>query len=639
MRVKNFWTQGKKYAEAREYLYSLPENIVIVSYAAEAEASALISMGIDPMRFKWIDLQLEVKMLYNHNNILVVGDHIKDGRVVSIRPKAGEYGGIYVDKAPTSLASALYRFLKVKIDSDHKNKMRDIILSHDDALILKHADDIMRYCESDTKYLPRLFDEICKWLKRCVPSQHQGNLLAEMFLRGEYSVRTAKMVRHGYPINVEWAKNLAANVPIALAECAKDINSQFEIKPFKFDKKSATYKMDTKVIREWIGKQNFKNWQKTDTGMYSLALEAWEDHFHFRHDFPRNNFGAQIVRYLKLQQSLRSFNIKEESKTGSFFDTVGSDGFSRPYHNIYGAQSSRTQPKSTGFLFLKSAWTRSLCQPPEGYAIGAIDYSSQEFLLSALCSQDQKMIDAYREGDVYLYYGKGIGLIPPNGTKKTHSAERDLCKSTVLGLSYLMTKVGLAKKLTQDTGRLVTEAEADELVMKFDRLFSVFSQWRERAIQHYQVAKYVRLPDGWTMFADNPSFRSAANMPIQGAGAAIMRKAVSLAQDKGLTVIFSLHDALYIMSKHEEIDKDLDLLGSCMREAFAHYFTGKAKEDAKLIRLDFKAWGPGFGEDAEIYSPMKNKISVSKFHIDPRSKTEYAQFERFFHSNPGIELL
>jgi hypothetical protein len=218
--------------------------------------------------------------------------------------------------------------------------------------------------------------------------------------------------------------------------------------------------------------------KKTETKQLSLAKEAWEDYFHFRHEFPQGNFGAQILRYLKLKESLNSFNFKKDQKENTFFDTVGSDGYSRPYMNHFGAQSSRTQAKSSGFLFLKSAWMRSMCQPPEGYAIGAIDYSSQEFLLGAVCSGDSRMIEAYADGDVYLYYGKGIGLIPKDGTKATHGKERDLCKSTVLGLSYLMTKVGLAKKLTADTGKIVTEVNAHQLVTKYDLLFSGFSSWR-----------------------------------------------------------------------------------------------------------------------------------------------------------------
>ncbi len=635
---ESMWTnRGKNHPEVKEYLEALGEDTIILSFAAEAEASALISMGVDPLKYKWIDLQLEVKHLYNHNNVLTTGKHLIDGREVVLRP--------FGEKPKTSLASSLYKFLGVKIDTAHKTQMRDIIISNLDSDIEANKDQIIRYCESDTKYLRPLFDKIQEWQKKCIRPKHLKTIHSEMLLRGEYSVRTAMMVRHGTPINVEWARNLAANVPIVLTECIQDINSQFpNLRPFRFDRNKCTYIMDTKVLRKWIKEQGFTGWQMTDGGksgnkQLSLALEAWEDYFSFRHEFPRHNLGAQMVRYFRMKQSLGSFNFKEEQKTATFFDSLGGDGYSRAYMNHFGSQSSRSQPKSSGFLFLKSAWMRSLCQPPTGYAIGAIDYSSQEFLLSAVCSQDRKMIEAYRGGDVYLYYGKGIGMIPKDGTKATHGAERDLCKATVLGLSYLMTKVGLSKKLTADTGKIVTESQADDLVNKFDRLFSVFSRWRESIIHSYEDNKYLRLPDGWHMFGDNPSFRSAANFPLQGAGACIMRKAVSLAQDKGLKIIFTLHDSLYVMSKHEDIFKDMVILGQCMREAFCFYFEGKAKEDACIIRLDGKIWGPGFKEKESISINGLTACEADTYHIDGRAKEEYNNFHKYFTSGPSLELM
>lgn len=628
----NFWTNNGCLSNIVGFTNKLQEDgYILVAFAAEAEASSLISLGFDPLKFKWIDLQLEVKMLYNHNNSLATGKHLVRGREVYIKP--------FSEKPQTNLASSLYRFCGIKIDTDHKDLMRDIIISQDNAKIEANKQAIMDYCASDVKHLPVLFDSIMGNYSKLFNPKEKSVLFEQIILRGEYSVRTAMMVRHGTPINMAWAKNLADNVPIALNECIQDINSQFtSFKPFKFDKKTAKYVMDTKVLRDWIKAQGFRNWKLTDSKQVSLALEAWEDHFNFRHEFPRGNLGAQMVRFFKLRQSLNSFNFKEGQKESTFFDYVGTDGYSRPYMNHYGAQSSRTQAKSSGFLFLKSAWMRSMCQPPEGYAIGGIDYSSQEFLLGAVCSKDKKMIEAYREGDVYLYYGKGIGLIPKDGTKQTHGKERDLCKSTVLGLSYLMTKVGLSKKLTADTGRYVSEEEAEKLVDAYDSLFSVFSHWRESVINHYQMARKIQLPDGWTMFGDNPSHRSAANMPLQGAGACIMRKAVALAQDKGLDVIFTLHDAIYIMSKSENILKDMDILSDCMKDAFVFYFFDDQKESARLIRLDGKVWGPDM-QEGEMITNKNFKLESSKYHIDKRAKTEYDLFSRYFVESPSIELL
>lgn len=640
---ESMWTnRGKNHDEVSSYLESLPSNTIILSFAAEAEASSLISMGIDPLKYKWIDLQLEVKMLYNHNRTLMLGKHLEDGREINIRPITGMYGKVHISKPPTSLASCLFHFLNIKINTDHKDKMRDIIISNDDVAIEANKEDILRYCESDTKYLPILFKKFQDLHKLHISSKNYLSLHSEMLNRGEFSVRSAMMVRHGLPINMEWAKNLAENVPMALVECIVDIVEQFPATPpFRFDKKTSLYVMNTKILRQWIKDQGFKEWQLTDGGVkgkkeFSLALEAWEEVFNYRHEFPRGNLGAQMVRYLKLKQSLNSFNVKGDKK--NFFSTVGKDGCSRPYFNNFGAQSSRSQPKSTGFLFLKGAWTRSLAQPPKGYAIGAIDYGSQEFLIGGIQANDRKMIQAYASGDVYLAYGKEIGVIPSDGTKKKYGKERDAQKPVILGWQYWSTGYSLSYELTNQTGRKWTPEEAQPLLDKLDSVYHKFAQYRNDVVNRYKTLKYLRLPDGWTMFGDNPSFRSAANFMTQGMGAVIMRKAVALAQSKGLTVIQTLHDALYIMSPVDKIQTDMDALKECMREAFIFYFEKTAKEDAKLIRMDGKIWGSDL-EEGQVITTKGFKLESSKIFIDARSQKEYSRFSKFFVTNPSFELL
>jgi len=358
----------------------------------------------------------------------------------------------------------------------------------------------------------------------------------------------------------------------------------------------------------------------------------------YSHDFPRNNFGAQMLRYIKLSQQLKGFSTKSGANSNTFFDYLGSDGMVRPYMNIYKAQSSRSQPSSTSFLFLKTGWTRSLCQPPKGYAIGAIDYSSQEFLIGAVLSGDKKMIEAYASGDVYLAYAKGIGMVPKNGTKEQYSKERDLCKATVLGLSYQMSEIGLAIDLSEKLGRVVTEEEALSLVEKYYNLYNVFANWREEWVREtYPAQGYSRLPDGYYMGPDNKNFRSVGNQPIQGFGACVMRKAVQLCQDAGLDVIQTLHDALYIMYKSDDLEA-MDTFKRCMVEAFLFYFEDRQKESAKLIRVDGKVWSPDY-EDGEIITKGNFVLESQKIFVDKRAKNQYAQFSKYFVTKTGMDLL
>ena len=610
----------------------LIQNYTFVSFNVESEASALLSLGIDPLKMKWVDLYLEYVMLSNHNNDINKGNQLINGKVKKL-PFDG------YEKGKKSLAAALYKLCSVFVDTDHKTKMRDLIISNPPEFTQEQKEAILKYCLEDTVHLPKLLLAINEKYKKVIPRDHFKTLRDEVHWRAEYAVRTAIMVRHGYPVEVEWVKNLTENIPVVLREVVEDINAQFpDILPFKFNKSTAKYSMDTKAVREWIKTHGNKGWEKTETGLFSLSLDAFKKFYNYSHDYPEGNFGAQMLRYLNLSQQLRGFNEAAGAKNNTFWDYVGSDGMVRPYMNIYGAQSSRSQPSSTSFLFLKTGWMRSLCVPPKGKAVGAIDYSSQEFLLGAVCSMDERMIDAYRSGDVYLAYARGIGMVPPEGTKETHGKQRDLCKATVLGLSYMMSEFGLSYDLSEKLGHYVSPDECKELVESFYNLYSKFSAWREKSIESYFVKdKFIRLPDGFYMFGSNDNFRSVGNVPLQGFGACIMRKAVQLAQDAGLNVIFTLHDALYIMFDSDDLEA-MDTLKKCMYEAFLFYFDDRQKVAASLIRMDGKVWSQDY-QDGEMITKGNFKLESQKYFVDKRSKKQYSQFSRYFKQNLNLELL
>ena len=640
---KDWWLHNQPFAYQmlRHYLEKHKEKI-FVAYSVEAEASSMYSLGLNVLEFKFFDLYIEYRMLQNHNNELLYGEQLIDGKVKKLR-----IGG---EKGKSNFAAACYKLLKIIVDTDHKDAMRDLIISAPDEFTPEEQKQIMEYCRSDVKPLRDLRKAIASYYRRVIPKAHWGTIKDEALLRGEFSARIALQVRHGYPVNVEWLYNFSEQAQLVLDDAAKDINSQFpkNMQPFRWNKKDRRYSANTSVWKKWI-EDNHDTWEVTDSNNISLKLEAWTKHYNYGHDYPRGHFGAQIIRYLKLKQAMNGFNPNSKK---NIFNFLGSDGRIRPFMNHFGAQSGRTQPASSSFIFLKPAWQRAMVRPKKGKSIGDLDYSSQEFLLSALLSGDKKMLEAYRSGDVYLAFGKMIGWIPQDGTKSSHKFERNVCKAVVLGLSYLMSKYGLAKKLTEDTGRIYTEDEAQELIDQFDETFDVFAEWRKELIEEYEIEGYIRMQDGWYMFGDNENFRSVGNVRTQGLGAIIMRKAIALAQDRGLTVIFSLHDALYI--EYDEGDYGaLDTLKECMEEAFCYYFEGEMKEYAKMIRVDPNTWGDEFKE-AELYqkedgtfgiktdyitTPKGLKSPCSQYFIDERAVNEWGKFNKYMINSLGTEML
>jgi hypothetical protein len=420
------------------------------------------------------------------------------------------------------------------------------------------------------------------------------------------------------------------NVPKILEELAEDINSQFPgSQPFSWNRPRKAYSKVTKVVKKWIAASPYASrWLKTETGDYSLSLEAFEDHFSYSHNYPRGNFAAQYIRYLKTAQSLNGFmplSARALNKE-TFFDYFGPDNRARTYLNPFGSQSSRYQPKATGYIPLKSAWMRSLIEPKSGKMIVGIDYASQEFLIAAILSQDKKMYQAYASGDPYLYLGKLCGAIPEDGTKQSHKLERDLMKATTLGISYLMGPDALAKKLSRDTGKEYTKLDAEKLTQTFFRTYNKYHHWIQKTQDEYYARGYLQLLDGWVMFGDNPNHRSVSNCPVQGAGACILRKAIQLCQDAKLRVIIPLHDALYFEIPAGDWAKVVEAK-DLMREAFLHYFKGPARSMAEAVRSDINAWGPELIEGSIDYGGIK--IKTQQVYIDDRSKSEYEQFKKY----------
>lgn len=613
---------------------------VLIAYSAIAEARSLITMGEDPLKKEWIDLFLEYRCLTNHNDELQWGEQLVDGKVKKVkkpRPKwersEGEAANSF--KATHSLAEASFKLLGVIRDTGHKNKMRDLIISDPPTFSTEEYNAIVKYCMEDVEDLPAMWAKMKEHYFKKDAGLTEEELLAEAKLRGRFAAHTAIMETNGYPIDVKKTRNFSSQVGNILFDCQRQINEYFpDIKPFRWNKLEQRFSWDQKITREWIAyNHSDKNWMLTEKEALSLSLEAWEKYFDFKHDYPTDNFGAQIVRYLKLKQSLYGFvpSIKGGKKT--FWDSVGSDGRVRPYTNIYGAQSSRSQPGSTGFLFLKPAWMRSLCVPPPGKAMAGIDYGSEEYFISALLSEDKNMINSYLSGDVYLAFAKLAKMVPHTATKESHKRERDLCKATVLAISYLMSKYGLAIKLTNDTGDDWNEDDAEEMLDMFFDAYPNLETYQEWIQDIYEKDKFIKLPCGWYIWGDNDNFRSVTNVPVQGMGASILRKAVDLAVGRGLTVSFTLHDAVYI---EYDIGNEyqIEVLHECMKEAFIFYFEEDKKELAAQIKLDPFAWSPEYEKDSELV--LKNiTVPCTDVYVDDRSIRDYNAFSKYFEDPIG----
>lgn len=203
-------------------------------------------------------------------------------------------------------------------------------------------------------------------------------------------------------------------------------------------------------------------------------------------------------------------------------------------------------------------------------------------------------------------------------------------------MQFDASEYGLAVSLTDAFGRSVSPEEAKTWIDKHKRAYPTLWAWKGKLQQQYKINKFLKLPDGWYVWGDNPNFRSVGNVPVQGTASCIMRKAVELAQERGLYVIYTLHDALYIEYDVGN-EKAIELLAECMDEAFRFYFGHKVKHLAN-IRLDADIWGPSY-EDNVIkwetsyttkYGTFKLPVKQQRTYIDKRAEKDYNYFSKYF---------
>lgn len=606
--IQSAWLDDDPTAFRKKLKELIAEDYIFVAYQAIAEARCFLGLGIDPTKVKWIDLHLEDKQITNSFNRwgygkqLVKANKNSDAKIKTTH-NINKYD-IRLDarlekldrsKPQRNLAAFVYRLTGELIDTQEKKDTVGLIVSRDDGEFTEdEKKKILKYCESDIAYLRTCLEKIFLFYRDYFKVSN-STIFSWMLKRGEFAAHSAVIESRGHPVAVDDFLKFNTVSAEILKECQLDIMRQFpgDYCPFK-QKQTGKYKgdvsMNLKNIAAWIKEKSghYDDWLRTEKGNISVTKEeAWRKFYAFKHLYPEGNYAAQLLRYNSVKRSLNGFMPgSKRSILDSFSDR---DGRVRYYANIYGSQTGRSQPGSTDCLALKARWARVLINPNSpGRVICGIDYSSQEILIQAILAGDEALYDSYASGDVYLDFGKRVGEIPKQGTKKTHGDLRDIFKVVVLSSMFGMGAKSQSIKLTNDLGKPFQEHEAQRLIDMFKNTYWKTAEWRERLMHKYNAKGYLMLPSGWALGPDNKADTSVKNFPVQGGGSDILREAVKLSHADNLRIVLTLHDALYQESATFDAENEMHRLDKAMKQAFINVMQ---HDWAKAIRTDSQIWG------------------------------------------------
>lgn len=329
-----------------------------------------------------------------------------------------------------------------------------------------------------------------------------------------------------------------------------NINSPKQVGELLFDK----MQLDTKA-------------KKSKTGQYSTSEEvliALKD---------RHEIVGRILDYRELKKLISTYiatlptYIAEDGKIHTTYNqTVTATGR---------LSSSNPNLQNLPIRSERGRFIRQAVIPEEGCAFLSADYSQIELRLMAHFSQDEHLLQAFRDGqDIHAATAAKIFRIPIEQVTKD---QRRQAKTANFGIIYGISAFGLAQQL--DCSRTQAKQLIDDYFAAFPQVIRYIDSQKELARQRgYAETLFGRkryLPDITSQNATVRSFaeRNAVNAPIQGTAADIIKMAMvsihrRLKEERlQAQMIMQVHDELNFNVPLNEVDRVREIVVSEMENA------------------------------------------------------------------------
>ncbi len=218
---------------------------------------------------------------------------------------------------------------------------------------------------------------------------------------------------------------------------------------------------------------------------------------------------------------------------------------------------------------------RKVFKPKEGYVFIDADYSQIELRVLAHISQDEHMLEAFKNGeDIHKQAASKVLGIPIEEVTKE---QRSNAKAVNFGIVYGISDFGLAEQLG------ITRKEAKQYIEQYLEKYNGIDKFMKEVVEEAKEKGYVE-----TLFNRRRNIpelssnnymvrqfgaRAAMNTPIQGTAADIMKIAMvnlnkALEETKlDAKIILQVHDELILEVNEKDKEQAKKMLKECMEQA------------------------------------------------------------------------
>lgn len=273
---------------------------------------------------------------------------------------------------------------------------------------------------------------------------------------------------------------------------------------------------------------------------------------------------------------------------------LGSTGFIKASYMQLGADTGRMSCIGPNLQQVpRDSRFRACVKAPAGWKLVVADYAQMELRLAAAEAEDPLMIRAFQDGlDLHTVTAMQIYGVPEDEVTKEM---RQISKSANFGLLYGSGARGL-RNYAAGMGVQMDLAEAGEIRAKFHAVYTGISRWqRENAAQanRHRSDAAIRIRNSGLrriLPGDYNSLTVRSNTPIQGAGAAVLKRTLGklwplLKADGEEVVRISgvIHDECVLLVREEHAETWRHQLEAVMEEAEAEWLgVVPAKAEARI---------------------------------------------------------
>jgi hypothetical protein len=296
-------------------------------------------------------------------------------------------------------------------------------------------------------------------------------------------------------------------------------------------------------FERYLVRAGIRQWPRLESGRLDIDGDAFRLMYH--------EPGIEALHALR-----ESLNVVVKAKL-----PIGRDGRNRP--SLFPFCTATGRNAHSRSLYNNHASMRSfMVFPPDTIGV-YLGWRTQEVGIAAALSGDQRLIDAYRTGDVYhaLAFDCGFTKDPdPKHWKQTD--QRNRMKRLQLAINYGMGVPSLAKGLNSHP--LI----ASNIIERHRREYLPFWKWREDMVNQAMLDRKMHSVFGWPLhISTSPNKRTLYNFPMQSNGAEMLRLAAWRMCENGIIPCMLIHDGLLLEARNmEQVEQAKEIMRAAGRD-------------------------------------------------------------------------